>query len=310
MSKAERRPLSEDTIQEPAEIRRLAVIGVGLIGGSLARALRSAGRVDEIVGCGRGKANLDKAVELGVIDRYSHDIGEAAAGADLVFLAVPLGTMRAAFQALAGRLAADAVVTDGGSAKASVVADAEAVFGRVPDWFVPGHPIAGTEHNGVEASFATLYRDRRVILTPLPGTSPRALDRVRTMWRACGAEVSEMSVAHHDEVLAATSHLPHMLAYGLVDALTRMDCSDEIFRYAAGGFRDFTRIASSNPVMWRDICIANRESLSAMLARFSAEMSDLAASIRDADGAHLLEIFTRAKTARDAFVDGIGNGSD
>ncbi len=288
---------------ERPKIARLAVVGVGLIGGSLARALRAAGAVDEIVGCGRGKENLDRAVALGVIDRYSHDIGKAVAGADMVFLAVPLGAMRSAFEAMRGRLEEKAVVTDGGSAKASVLRDIESVYGLVPGWFVPGHPIAGTENNGVEASFASLYQDRRVILTPLAETSAEAVDRVSAMWRICGAEVSRMSVEHHDEVLAATSHLPHMLAFGLVDLLARMKENDEIFRYAAGGFRDFTRIASSNPVMWRDICLGNREALSEMLAAFAGEMADLAVTIRSGDGEHLLEIFQRAKAARDRFVD-------
>ena len=289
-------------------IRRLAVIGVGLIGGSLARALRDAGEVGEVVGCGRGKANLDKAVELRVIDRYSHDVGDAVAGADMVFVAVPLGAMRDAFVAMRDRLAPDAVVTDGGSAKGSVVADARAAFDRPLSFFVPGHPIAGTERTGVEASFATLYRDRRVILTPLPDNDRGAVDRVAAMWQACGAEVSQMSVEHHDEVLAATSHLPHMLAFGLVDALARLKANDEIFRYAAGGFRDFTRIASSSPVMWRDICLANREALSHVLEQFAVEMTDLADAIRRGDGERLLEIFGRAKAARDRYVDGMRGG--
>ncbi len=287
-------------------IRRLAVIGVGLIGGSLARALREAGEVEEVVGCGRGRENLEKALELGVIDRYSHDVGEAVAGADMVFVGVPLGAMKGVFAAMRGHLAEDAVVTDGGSAKGSVVRDAAEAFGGLPANFVPGHPIAGTERNGVEASFATLYRNRRVILTPLPETDPEAVARVRAMWEACGAEVTEMSVEHHDEVLAATSHLPHMLAFGLVDALARMKENDEIFRYAAGGFRDFTRIASSNPVMWRDICIANAEALSRMLSAFADEMKDLADTIARGDGDHLLEIFERAKAARDRYIDGLG----
>ena len=290
-------------------IDRLAVIGVGLIGGSLARALRAAGLVGEVVGCGRSAANLERAVALGVIDRYSQDPGEAVEGADLVFLAVPLGAMRASLAALLGRLRPDAVITDGGSVKGGVVADARAVFGEVPARLVPGHPIAGTEHSGVEASFAELYRGRRVILTPLPETDPEAVDRVTRMWQACGAEVSLMDVAHHDEVLAATSHLPHMLAFGLVDTLARLRENDEIFRYAAGGFRDFTRIASSSPVMWRDICIANREALGAALARFSAEMADLAETIRRGDGEHLLEIFARAKAARDRYIDGLAVGA-
>ena len=286
-------------------IHRLAVIGVGLIGGSLARALREAGEVREIVGCGRSRENLEKAVELGVVDRYTHDVAEAVEGADLVFVGVPLGAMKGVFQAMRGHLAEEAVITDGGSAKGSVVKDAREAFGEVPAGFVPGHPIAGTERNGVEASFATLYRNRRVILTPVEETDPGAVARVRAMWEACGAEVTEMPVEHHDEVLAATSHLPHMLAFGLVDALARMKENDEIFRYAAGGFRDFTRIASSNPVMWRDICVANAPALSKMLAAFAEEMADLAETIAAGNGDHLLEIFERAKSARDRYIDGL-----
>jgi prephenate dehydrogenase len=286
-------------------IERLAVIGVGLIGGSLARALRAAGEVGEVVGCGRSAANLEKAVELGVVDRFSHDPAEAVQGADMVFVAVPLGAMRTAFAAVEGHLRDDAVLTDGGSVKGSVVADARSAFGAVPTRLVPGHPIAGTERSGVEASFPELYSNRRVILTPLPSTDPDALERVTRMWRCCGAQVTSMAVAHHDEILAATSHLPHMLAFGLVDALVGMRENDEIFRYAAGGFRDFTRIASSNPVMWRDICIANRQALGAVLRNFSDEMADLADTIHRADGDHLLEVFARAKAARDRYVDGI-----
>ena len=287
------------------KFRRLAVIGVGLIGGSLARGLRKADMVEEVVGCGRGKANLEKAVELGVIDRYSHDVGEAIEDADLIFSAVPLGAMESTFAAMKGHLADDAVITDGGSAKASVVEAVSNAFGELPNNFVPGHPIAGTENNGVEASFAELYQNRRTILTPLDNTDPTATSKVELMWRACGAEVNYMTVEHHDEVLAATSHLPHMLAFGLVDTLARMKENDEIFRYAAGGFRDFTRIASSNPVMWRDICVSNRHALSRMLAAFADEMGDLAETIAEGNGDHLLEIFERAKAARDRYIDGI-----
>lgn len=290
-------------------IRRLAIIGVGLIGGSLARALRAAGVVDEIVGCGRGRENLETAVELGVIDRYSHDIAEAVADADMVFVAVPLGAMDGCFAAMAGHLADDAVVTDGGSAKASVVAVARR---HLPGFrrFVAGHPIAGTENNGVTASFATLYDNRRVILTPDSETDPAAAARVEAMWRVCGAQVTYMSVEHHDEVLAATSHLPHMLAFGLVDTLARMKDNDEIFRYAAGGFRDFTRIASSNPVMWRDICIANADALSSMLSAFASEMADLARHIEAGEGERLLEVFENAKRARDRFIDGVADADE
>jgi prephenate dehydrogenase len=286
-------------------IEKLAIIGVGLIGGSVARALREEGLVREVVGCGRGRENLERAVELGVIDHYTHDVGTAVTGADFVLVAVPLGAMGETFAGMKDTLSPEAVITDVGSAKASVVRDAELAFGSLPPHFVPGHPIAGTERSGVEASFPELFRNRRVILTPLPSTDQAAVDRVEWAWRHCGAVVTRMSVEHHDEVLAATSHLPHMLAFGLVDTLARMKENEEIFRYAAGGFRDFTRIASSNPVMWRDICISNHKALGDMLERFSEELVDLAATIRQGDGTHLLEIFERAKAARDRFVDGV-----
>lgn len=286
-------------------IGTLAVIGVGLIGGSLARALRQAGQVERVIGCGRGEANLKRGVELGVIDDWTHAVGDAVRDADMVFVAVPLGAMRQVFADMCDHLRPDAVVTDGGSAKASVIRDFQASCPAAVSRFVPGHPIAGTEHNGVEASFAELYRHRRVILTPTEGTDAGALERVRMMWEACGAEVVEMSVEQHDEVLAATSHLPHMLAFGLVDALARMEEHDDIFRFAAGGFRDFTRIASSNPTMWRDICIANRKALSRVMNGFVEEMEALARSIEAGDGERLLEVFERAKAARDAYVDGL-----
>ena len=284
-------------------IRRLAVIGVGLIGGSLARALRAAGEVEEIIGCGRGRENLVRALQLGVVDHFTHDIGEAVSGADMIFLAVPLGAMESTFRAMRGHLAEGVVITDGGSAKASVVEACRSGMGTLPARFVPGHPIAGTEKSGVEASIEELYVGRRVILTPTDQTAPDALERVTSMWRSCGAEVALMSISHHDEVLAATSHLPHMLAFGLVDTLARMEENDEIFRYAAGGFRDFTRIASSNPVMWRDICVANSQALGKVMARYSEEMRILAETIRREDGDTLLEIFSRAKAARDRYID-------
>ena len=287
-------------------IQQLTVIGVGLIGGSLARALRRAGFVGEVVGCGRSLGNLQRARELGVVDRYHQDPAQAVAGADLVFIAVPLGAMATTFAAIRDHLAPDAILTDGGSVKGSVVADARQVFGRLPPRFVPGHPIAGTEQSGVEASFAELYRNRRVILTPLPETDPVATAQVQAMWEACGAEVTQMAVDHHDEVLAATSHLPHLLAYGLVDSLARLRENDEIFRYAAGGFRDFTRIASSHPIMWRDICLANRQALGQMLARFQRELAELAADVEGGDGEALLAVFERAKAARDRYVGSQG----
>ncbi|MCG8048953.1 MAG: prephenate dehydrogenase/arogenate dehydrogenase family protein [Candidatus Thiodiazotropha endolucinida] len=286
-------------------IDKLAIIGVGLIGGSAALALKEEGVVKEVVGCGRGEANLIKAQSLGVIDHYTHDVGAAVKGADMVLLSVPLGAMRDTLSGMRGQLVDHAVVTDAGSVKCSVVNDVKAVFGEIPGFFVPGHPIAGTERSGAEAAFAELYRNRRVILTPLQETDKDALLRVERMWQQCGADVVQMTVEHHDEVLAATSHLPHMLAFTLVDSLARMKENDEIFRFAAGGFRDFTRIASSNPVMWRDICIANQGYLNEMLTRFAGELHELAALLQSGDETGLLEIFQRAKKARDRYVDGV-----
>lgn len=280
-------------------IKRLTILGPGLIGGSLARALRRAGAVEEVVGCARREATLQRGVELGVIDRGERDPGKAVSGADMVVVAVPVGASEAVFKAIAPHLDADAAITDVGSAKGSVVEAARRTLGVALPNFVPGHPVAGTEQSGVESSFDALFERRCVLLTPLAGTRQDALARVRAMWEAAGARVVEMDVAHHDQVLAATSHLPHMLAYALVDTLARMDETEEIFSYAAGGFRDFTRIASSDPVMWRDICLANREALVAMLDRFRADLDVLSEAVRNGDGERLLTIFEHAKAVRD-----------
>lgn len=284
-------------------IQQLTIVGVGLIGGSLARALKQSGFCAEVVGCSRDAKHLQKAVDLGVIDRFSTDIGKAVAGADVVLLAVPLGAMQSCFSAMVGHLKPDVVVTDAGSSKASVVAAAKTAFGDFPPGFVPGHPIAGTEQSGVDASFAELYQGRRVILTPLPSSSSEAVNKVRAMWEQAGATVDEMGVEHHDEVLAATSHLPHMLAYSLVDTLVGMDESEEIFRFAAGGFRDFTRIASSDPVVWRDICVSNQTALLGVLERYLADLERLTELVRQGDAEALGDVFKRAKSARDRFVD-------
>lgn len=280
-------------------IRRLCIIGVGLIGGSLARALRQAGYAREIVGSSRRAEHLQEAVELGVIDRFDIDAARAVQGADMIVVCVPLGAMEQTFRGIAPALAPDAVVTDAGSAKASVVAAARAALGARLSCFVPGHPIAGTEQSGVAASFAELYRNRKVILTPLAETAPAATARVQAMWETVGAQVQCMDVEHHDEVLAATSHLPHVLAFQMVDTLARMSDEDEIFRYAAGGFRDFTRIASSDPVMWRDICLANDRALLKMLERYRGDLDRLADAIRSGDGVELERVFRNAKAARD-----------
>ncbi|MBK7540451.1 MAG: prephenate dehydrogenase/arogenate dehydrogenase family protein [Candidatus Competibacteraceae bacterium] len=280
-------------------IQRLCVIGVGLIGGSLARALRERGEVGEVIGSGRNEENLQAAVRLGVIDRYDTDPARAVVGADVVVVAVPLGAIEPVLRAIVPQLASSAVVTDVGSAKGSVVADVERIYGHIPPNFVPGHPIAGTEKSGVDASFSTLFQKRRVILTPLAETAASAHHLIQRMWELSGAEVIDMGVRHHDAVLAATSHLPHMLAYTLVDTLARLDDRAEIFRYAAGGFRDFSRIASSDPCMWHDICVANREQLLEMIALFGADLERLATAIRNDDRAAILNTFQRAKRARD-----------
>jgi prephenate dehydrogenase len=283
-------------------ISRMTIIGVGLIGGSLARAVRRNSPAVEIVGCGRHLPNLQRAQELGVIDRHETDPARAVQGADLVVVAVPVGSIEEVFAAIAGSLAPGAVVTDVGSTKGNVVEAARRRLGdRLAD-FVPGHPIAGTERSGVEASFAELFHGCCVILTPLAETRRPAVERIQALWRLAGARVVEMDVRHHDQVLAATSHLPHLLAYTLVDSLARMDDSEEIFNYAAGGFRDFTRIASSDPALWRDICLANREAMLDMLQRFSGDLAAVTQAVREADGERLIRIFARAKEVRDRFA--------
>jgi len=283
-------------------IERLCIIGVGLIGGSFALALRQAGLVKHITGCGRNKANLQKALDLGIIDDYSQDIKQAAKDADLIFIATPVGSFKPVLTELKDVLKADAIITDGGSTKVSVIKAAKEVFGEIPPNFVPGHPIAGTENSGAEASFATLYQDHRVILTPQKETSPEALKIVTQCWQAAGADVVQMEAQHHDLVLAATSHLPHLLAFSLVNTLTTLDEKQEIFANAAGGFKDFTRIASSDPAMWQDICLANKDALLQHLDHFSADLQQLRTALQDSDANYLHTVFNRAKQSRDDLV--------
>ncbi len=284
-------------------IKRLTIIGVGLIGGSLARALKAASECVEVVGYGRNADALQKALKLGVIDRAETDIAVAVRGADVIVLGVPVGAMETVLGELQPYLEPQTILTDVGSTKGSVVEAATKVFGKLPPRFVPGHPIAGTEMSGVEASFAELFQKRRVILTPDAGTDKEALETVRGMWQRAGAEVIDMSVEHHDEVLAATSHLPHMLAFTLVDTLAGLEDHDDIFRFAAGGFRDFTRIASSNPQMWHDICLNNRDALLKIVQRFTSELTTLATAIEKSDSEAILATFQRAKSARDAYCE-------
>ncbi len=283
------------------KIKHLCVIGVGLIGGSLALALKKHGMVEKVTGLGRSEENLKKAVSLGVIDEYQTDYARVIPGADMVFVSVPIGAMAEVFARIKPHLHKDTVVTDGGSAKHTVIQVASDVLGVKVAQFVPGHPIAGTEKSGAAAAFDSLYENRRVILTPLEENAVDDIRKVREMWQICGAEVDEMGARHHDLVLAGTSHLPHVLAFALVDSLNKVDDVDEIFKYAAGGFRDFTRIASSDPVMWRDICLHNAEAIEAMMHNYQKQIDELRRAIHEGDGEAILALFTEAKRARDDF---------
>ncbi|MEM7542601.1 MAG: prephenate dehydrogenase/arogenate dehydrogenase family protein [Pseudomonadota bacterium] len=283
-------------------INKLVVIGVGLIGGSLARALRRADAVGEIVGVGRSRANMEKALSLGVIDRIADQAHHAVSGAEVIFIGATLGATERILEDLAGVLGNDTILTDAGSTKSRLTRHARNVLGENFSRFVPGHPIAGTEESGVEASFPELFERHKVILTPVAETDGGALAQVESMWRTVGAEVVKMDPDKHDRLLAATSHLPHVLAYGLVDALARRADAEEIFDYAAGGFRDFTRIASSNPEMWRDISLANAAALADVLNDFSQVFAELSDAIRSGDAAAIERIYARAKQTRDRVV--------
>lgn len=279
-------------------IENLCVIGVGLIGGSFALALKQAGQVKHVIGCGRNEANLQRAVELGVIDEYHLDPASAVANADLVFIATPLGAMKKVFAAIKPTLPSHAIVTDAGSSKQSVINAANRVWDELPANFVPGHPIAGRENSGVDAAVVDLYHAHRVILTPAATTNAQAVQTLTTLWQAAGANVVQMDAVHHDEVLAATSHLPHVLAYSLVDMLANMEDRREIFAYAAGGFHDFTRIAASDPVMWRDICLHNHEDLVIVLDQYIADLARLRQKIANKDAVGLLNTFKRARKTK------------
>ncbi len=280
----------------------MCIIGVGLIGGSFALALKEAGLVGEVVGVGRGIENLKKAVELGVVDSYTTDPAEGVAGADLIFLATPVLAIGGVMTEIAGHLKPGAIITDGGSVKGAVIDAVEPYLPAGVD-FVPGHPIAGTEHSGAEAAFATLYRDRRCILTPTGRTATGALSRVKGLWEAAGSEVVVMDVEKHDRVLAVISHLPHMVAYALVVAGSSYDRYQEnVLEYSAGGFRDFTRIASSDPTMWRDIALTNRDALIEMMSHFEKFFSELKEDIAGGEAEKLYDFFLRSKQSRDAIL--------
>ncbi|MEK7990601.1 MAG: prephenate dehydrogenase/arogenate dehydrogenase family protein [Thiotrichaceae bacterium] len=282
-------------------IQRLTIIGVGLIGGSLALALRRKQACGEIIGCGRSIENLEKAIELNIIDQYSTNLAESVHNADMVMVAVPLSMMAQVFETIQPHLSENAIITDAGSAKACVVSDAQQHLGDKYANFVAGHPIAGTEKSGATAAFAELYDNRRVILTPTADTNPQAHEKVKQMWQLAGANVVDMDIKNHDQVLAATSHVPHVLAYSLVDTLAAMNERVAIFENAAGGFRDFTRIASSNPQMWHDICLANQTAVLDVLSQFNKDLQILTDAIEQKDSDTIMQVFTRAKTERDGF---------
>jgi len=279
---------------------RVAVIGVGLIGGSFALALKAAKLCGHVAGIGRGAANLQLAKERGIID----SIAAEASDADLVLVATPVAQFPQVLASIAPRLKPSAIVTDAGSTKRDVVAAARAALGAKISQFVPAHPIAGAEKSGAAAAQAELFRGKRVVLTPLPENSAASLAAVEAAWTACGARVTRMSPEEHDAVFAAVSHLPHLLAYALVHEFAGRGNSAQLFGYAAGGFRDFTRIASSHPEMWRDICVANREPLLAELDRYAAKLRALRPLLERGDGAALEQLFAEARAARERWLNG------
>lgn len=281
--------------------RKLALIGTGLIGGSLALALKQRDLVGEVSGYSRQLQTRLRARELGLIDQPADSVAEAVKDADLVFVATPVRAMDAVFAEMAPALADDALITDGGSVKGMVVEAARRhlsaeQFAR----FVPGHPIAGRELSGPDAAVSSLFENHRVILTPLPENPAALVQRAEQLWKAVGAQVESLDVAHHDHVLAATSHLPHVAAFGMVSALARLAERYEVFHYAAGGFRDFTRIASSDPSMWRDICLTNRDELLGMIDHYTDELAHLRQMIEAGDSDAIERYLGDAKAIRDA----------
>ena len=281
-------------------VEKLAIVGTGLIGGSFALALKQAGAVREVLGVGRNPARLTVARELGLIDR-AVDWPEAGQ-ADCILLALPVGETGAVLQQLAPHLKAGAIVTDAGSTKLNVVEAARTALGARFADFVPGHPIAGSEQSGPGAARADLYRGKRVVLTPQADTRADAVATVKALWEAAGAQVETLDAEQHDRIFAAVSHLPHLAAYALVDELAQRADGDTFFRFAASGFRDFTRIAGSSPEMWRDIALANKEAVLAELDAYLVALQTLRAAVSAEDAAALLEIFSRARAAREHWL--------
>ncbi|MDE0408935.1 MAG: prephenate/arogenate dehydrogenase family protein [Alphaproteobacteria bacterium] len=283
---------------------RVALIGLGLVNSSLARVLRNEAPETEIVGCARSQATLDTSLGFGFVDRVTLDPAQAVEGCDLVVLGTPVGTFAALAAKIGPHLAEGAILTDVGSVKSAVFA---AVGPHVPAGvhLIPGHPVAGTEHSGPEAGFAELFEGRWCILTPPPDADAEAVERIAALWRMAGMTVELMSAAHHDMVLAITSHLPHLIAYNIVGTVTDLEeeTKEEVFKYAAAGFRDFTRIAASDPIMWRDIFLSNRQAVLEMLGRFDEDLTALQRAIRRGDGAYLETLFTRTRAIRRGVIE-------
>lgn len=283
-------------------INKLVIIGVGLIGGSFALALREVGLVREIAGVGRSLENLSAALGTYVIDSSTQDAAQAVPDADLVLLAVPVGQMAAVMQAIAPRLSAHTIISDVGSTKQDVVALAREHLAAHFPRFVPGHPIAGSELGGVKAARGDLFRARNVVLTPISETDPAASALLTRLWEACGATVSLMTPQQHDALFAAVSHLPHVLAFAVVDYIASQANAEQLFDFAAGGFRDYTRIASSSPEMWRDICLANRDALLQQMEGYEQELTRIKTLIAAGDGTGLAQLFARARDARQTYL--------
>ena len=277
---------------------RVVIFGVGLIGGSFALALRHAGAAGHIVGMGRSQQALARALELGIIDSIGESVADAMRGASLVLVAAPVAQTEAILASLLPHLEEGTIVTDAGSTKSDVVAAARKALGGRLGQFVPGHPIAGRESNGPDAAIPDLYRGKKTVLTPLAENSAADIERVAAAWTACGADVRQLTPADHDKVFAAVSHLPHLLAYALVDDIARKPHAGLLFQYAASGFRDFTRIAASSPEMWRDISLANREALLGELDAYLAQLTGMRAMLAAGDGAALEGVYANARRAR------------
>lgn len=288
------------------QLNKVLIFGVGLIGGSLALALKKAGVASHIVGIGRNQDSLKTALSLGVIDEAQTDIEQAMHGADIVVIATPVAQTPEILAAIAPHLKADTIITDAGSTKSDIagyVANAgQNLTAALMSQFVGGHPIAGAEKSGVSAAKADLFLGKNVVLTPNEQTSKQAVSKVRALWEAAGANVSEMSAETHDQIFAAVSHLPHLLAFALVDDLANRKNSQQLFDFAASGFRDFTRIAGSSPEMWRDISLANREALLSELEAYQSELKLLQKLLENKDGDGLEALFERASNARNAWA--------